>query len=164
MPRLTCVFRHAAAAFAVLAIGGLLLPGSAFAREPETFVARAEGVAVSGFDPVAYFTAGQPTRGEPRFAARYRGALYHFASAANRDAFLADPARYAPQYGGYCAWAIGQGYAARGNPENWRIVDGRLYLNFDRGVQRRWERDIPGNIAAANRNWPTALDTYRGPR
>lgn len=150
----------ALAAFAMTA-----LPASpAFAREAETYIARSVGVALSGYDPVAYFTQGAPTQGSAQFTATYRGATYRFASAANRDAFVANPARFAPAYGGYCAWAISQGYAARGNPEHWRIVDGRLYLNFDRGVQRRWERDIPGHIASANANWPTALDTYRGPR
>ncbi len=137
---------------------------AAFADEPRVFVASATQYAVSGYDPVAYFTVGAPTRGSDQFVATYQGARYRFASAANRDAFLADAARYAPQYGGYCAWAVSQGYVARGRPENWRIVDGRLYLNFDDGVQRRWERDIPGNISRGNANWPTALGDFRGPR
>jgi YHS domain-containing protein len=151
------------AALAVLGLGLAAAP-AALAREPETYIARSAGVAVSGYDPVAYFTVGRPVEGSTQFTATYRGATYRFSSAANRDAFVANPARYAPQYGGYCAWAVSQGYTARGNPNNWRIVDGRLYLNFDSGVQRRWERDIPGFIASANANWPSARDTYRGPR
>ena len=80
-----------------------------------------------------------------------------FASAANRDLFDADPTAYAPQYGGYCAWAAAEGYVASTVPEAWTIHDGRLYLNFSRRMQRRWERDIPGNIARGNANWPAIL-------
>lgn len=147
---------------ATATFGATMAP--AFATEAPVFVARASAYAVSGYDPVAYFTLGRPTPGVDQFTARYQGATYRFASAANRDAFVANPAHYAPQYGGYCAWAVSQGYVARGNPQNWRIVDGRLYLNFDGGVQQRWERDIPGNIRSANANWPTALGRYQGPR
>ncbi len=137
---------------------------AAMADEPAVYVARVSTYAVSGYDPVAYFTVGRPTQGLDQFTATYQGVRYRFASAANRDAFVANPARYAPAYGGYCAWAVSEGYVARGNPQNWRIVNGRLYLNFDAGVQRRWERDIPANITEANANWPNALERYQGPR
>ncbi|WP_205944512.1 YHS domain-containing (seleno)protein [Pelagibius litoralis] len=112
------------------------------------------GLAIRGFDPVAYFTEGTPVEGKPLFTHRHDGALWQFASAANRDAFAADPERYAPQYGGYCAWAVSQGYTASIDPEAWRIEDGKLYLNYSKSVQRRWERDIPGNIVKADSNWP----------
>ncbi|WP_237217407.1 YHS domain-containing (seleno)protein [Falsiroseomonas oryziterrae] len=115
------------------------------------------GLALRGFDPVAYFAAGAPVRGEQRFEVEWGGARWRFASAANRDRFLADPARHAPAYGGYCAWAVAQGYTAPGDPRHWRIEGGRLYLNFDAAVHRRWLRDIPGFIAAADRNWPGVL-------
>jgi YHS domain-containing protein len=151
-------------ALAIAAATAPLAAAPSFADEAPVYVARSTAYAVSGYDPVAYFTVGRPTQGNDQFVATYQGVRYRFASAANRDAFVANPARYAPQYGGYCAWAVSQGYVARGNPQNWRIVDGRLYLNFDAGVQRRWERDIPGFIASANRNWPSALGRYQGPR
>lgn len=115
-------------------------------------------LAVNGHDPVAYFTDGRPVEGSSSFESRYQGAVWRFASAANKAAFDADPVKYAPQYGGYCAWAVSQGYTAKGDPANWRIVDGRLYLNYDASVQRMWAKDIPANIAAADRNWPKVLE------
>ena len=83
---------------------------------------------------------------------------WRFASAENRDLFLANPDAYSPQYGGYCAWAAAQGYTAPGNPKNWSVVDGKLYLNYNDKVQRDWEQDIPGFIAKADANWPAVLD------
>lgn len=113
-----------------------------------------DGVAIRGYDPVAYFTQGQPVPGTAAHAAEWNGVTWHFASADNRAAFLADPDAFAPQYGGYCAWAVAEGYTAPIDPRAWRIVDGRLYLNFSPRIQRRWERDIPGFIARADANWP----------
>ena len=112
------------------------------------------GVAVKGYDPVAYFTQTAAVRGDASIAADYDGATYRFASAGNRDAFLADPARFVPQYGGFCAYAVANGYTAAIDPEAFTIHDGRLYLNLSKGVRRRWERDIPGNIAKGDANWP----------
>ncbi len=114
-------------------------------------------VAVSGYDPVAYFTDNRPVRGTTQFRTTYQGYEYRFASAEHLAAFQANPTRYLPQYGGYCAWAIAQGYTASGNPNNWRIVDGKLYLNYNDEIQQRWERDIPGFIRSANGNWPSVL-------
>ena len=114
----------------------------------------AAGLALRGFDPVAYFRAGTPVRGRPDLAASHDGATYRFASAENRDAFLAAPARYLPQYGGFCAWAVAQGDKADGDPEVFRVVGDRLYLNYDRAIGRRWESDVPGNVAKADALWP----------
>lgn len=116
-----------------------------------------DGIAVDGTDVIAYFTEGRPVTGNAAHSVNWMGADWHFASAANRDAFAADPDAYAPQYGGYCAWAVAQGYTASTVPEAWKIVDGKLYLNFSRRIQRRWEGDIPGHIAAGDRNWPGVL-------
>jgi len=138
-----------AAALALLPAAAALLPRAG----AETLFTH-EGVAIRGTDPVAYFTEGRPTPGSPDFAAEWGGATWHFASGVNRSRFLADPEAYAPQYGGFCAWAVSQGYTAPIDPEAWRIVDGRLYLNYDRSIQRRWEADIPGHIARADANWP----------
>lgn len=112
------------------------------------------GVAIRGTDPVAYFTEGRPVEGSSEFSAEWNGATWYFASAANRDTFLATPEAYAPQYGGFCAWAVAQGSTASTVPEAWQIVDGKLYLNYSLDVQKQWEGDIPGNIAKADRNWP----------
>jgi hypothetical protein len=131
---------------------GLAVAPSPARAVPAVFAV--DGLALGGHDPVAYWTEGAPRRGEAGFAATWNGATWHFASARNRDLFLADPARHAPQYGGHCAWAAAQGYTAPADPLQWRIVDGRLFVNFDAAVQRRWLRDIPGFIAAADRNWP----------
>lgn len=114
-------------------------------------------VAVGGYDPVAYFTQGHPVRGVAQFKTTHQGYEYRFASAANLAAFRASPARYLPQYGGYCAWAVAQGYTAPGDPRAWRIVDGRLYLNYNAEIQQRWETDIQGNVSRANGHWPSVL-------
>lgn len=128
-----------------------------FASAARAGVYSEDGVALGGSDPVAYFTEGKPAAGSGDFRYDHDGTTWHFVSAANRDAFAADPEKYAPQYGGFCAWAVSQGYTAKTDPDAWRIVDGKLYLNYNRSVQRRWEGDIPGNIAKADANWP-ALD------
>jgi len=116
-----------------------------------------DGIAIDGTDPLSYFREGRPIAGSADITHDWNGATWRFASAANRDAFAADPAAYAPQYGGYCAWAVSEGYTASTIQEAWKIVDGKLYLNFNRRIQRRWERDIPARIAAADANWPGVL-------
>ena len=119
--------------------------------------AKADTLAVSGFDVVSYFTGdGVPVEGSEEFTVRYQGFDYRFASAENADTFIADPAKYAPAYGGYCAWAIGANDAlAPGDPNVYKIVDGTLYLNFNEDVSERWNKDIPGFIASADINYPT---------
>jgi YHS domain-containing protein len=112
------------------------------------------GLALDGYDPVAYFTDGRAVRGDAAIARTHEGATYHFASTANRDAFAKDPARYLPQFGGFCAWAVSRGYTAPTDPEAWRVVDGKLYLNYSRSVQKMWEGDVPGNIRKGDANWP----------
>ncbi|MEL6683149.1 MAG: YHS domain-containing (seleno)protein [Pseudomonadota bacterium] len=116
-----------------------------------------DGIAVDGTDVIGYFTEGAPIAGRADITHDYMGATWRFASEENRDLFAADPEKYAPQYGGYCAFAVSQGYTASTIPEAWKIVDDKLYLNFSRRVQRRWERDIPGHIASADANWPSVL-------
>jgi hypothetical protein len=128
---------------------------NAMAATPEVYAEG--GIAVDGTDVVAYFIEGAPVAGDAAITHEHMGATWRFSSEANRDAFIADPAAYAPQYGGYCAYAVSQGYTASTVPEAWTIVDDKLYLNYSSGVKRRWERDIPGHIAAADANWPTVL-------
>lgn len=133
-----------------------LLATAALALDPvnETLFG---GLAVEGYDTVAYFTAGLPVAGKREFEYRWQGATWRFASAEHRDLFAADPAKYAPRYGGYCAYAVARGYTAEIDPEAWKIVDGRLYLNYDRDVQRLWEADVAGHVRAADANWPRLL-------
>ena len=104
------------------------------------------GVAIEGADPVAYFTEGKAVEGSDDFAHEWMGATWRFVSAANRDRFAAEPDRYAPQYGGYCAWAVSQGYTAKIDPEAWTIVDGRLYLNYSKEVRTQWSADIHSRV------------------
>lgn len=113
--------------------------------------------AIRGYDPVAYFVTGAPQRGRDDLRLDWNGATWHFANAENLAAFRADPERYAPQYGGYCAWAVANGYTASIDPDAWAIVDDRLFLNYSKGVQRQWQEDVPGNIARGDRNWPQVL-------
>jgi YHS domain-containing protein len=142
----------------VLAVmAALAAPNSAWAKDAPIYTALFSKVAVSGYDPVAYFTENKPVKGDPKFSFDYMGAKWQFSSAENRDKFAAAPQSFAPQYGGYCAWAVSQGYTASGDPMFWKIVQGKLYLNFDAAVQKKWETDIPGFIQKANTNWPAAL-------
>lgn len=115
------------------------------------------GLAIDGYDPVAYFLDGRPVAGRKEFSFEWRGATWRFASAAHRDLFASRPEAYAPQYGGYCAWAVSQGYTAGIDPAAWTIHDGKLYLNYDLDVQERWRRDVPGHVAKGDVNWPKLL-------
>jgi YHS domain-containing protein len=146
-----------AAALAVS--GGALLPvAPAQAADDLIYTGVFSNTAVGGYDTVAYHTVGEPVRGSRDFSTQWSGAEWRFSSQENLDLFLADPAGYAPQYGGYCAWAMAEGYTAKGDPEFWRIVDGKLYLNFNQEIQDRWETDIPGFITAADANYPAILN------
>ena len=127
------------------------------ATKPSVNVSRGQ-LALRGHDAVAYRTEGRPVAGIAEFEHRWNGAVWRFATAANRDAFAKDPARYAPEFGGYCAYAVSRGYTADADPAAWRVVDGRLYLNYSKRVQAQWEQDIQGNIAKGRANWPAVLD------
>ena len=143
---------------AVFGLGAsLAFSGAAHAgTKPAVFTEILQPAAVGGYDLTSYF-AGAPVRGSAQFAATHNGATYWFANAANRTRFQANPNAFLPQYGGYCAWAVAQNKTAPGRPQFWRVVDGKLYLNYDQGVQTRWNRDIPGFITRANANWPRVL-------
>ncbi len=121
----------------------------------------ASGVALKGYDPVAYFTRSAPTPGNPAIVATHDDATYRFATQENRRLFQANPAKYLPVYGGFCAYGVAQGYKVKIEPEAWRIVDGRLYLNYDLSIREKWAMDIPGYVGAANKNWPGLLGQPR---
>jgi YHS domain-containing protein len=143
-------------AAAGLAVASLSACANAAGPAPE-ISAEADGLAARGYDVTAYFTAGKPVRGNTAFATRYKGATWRFASAEAKAKFLADPAAYAPQFGGYCAWAVSQGYIAPGDPQQWKIVDGKLYLNFNAQAKQLWEADQAAAIERGQANWPTVL-------
>lgn len=113
--------------------------------------------AVGGYDTVAYFTEGKPVKGKKAFSTRYKGADWFFSNEENLNAFQQAPEKYAPQYGGYCAWAIGHNKFAKGDPQHWSIEDGKLYLNYDASVKKQWLDDKQNLITEADKNWPTLI-------
>ena len=117
-----------------------------------------KGVALDAQDVVAYFTQSKLVMGVSQFKHNWGGTTWMFASAANRDMFANNPEKYAPQYGGYCAQATSEGNLVVTQPDAWKIVNGKLYLNYDKTVQAQWMGDIPGHIASANKNWPAILN------
>lgn len=135
----------------------LLMSVPAFAGKAEIFTGLVEGVGAGGYDAVSYFT-GTPVEGSKEFSTNWKGAEWRFASAANRDAFTASPEKYAPQYGGYCAFALSKGALAKGEPTAWTVNEGKLYLNYSEAVRENWRTDIPGNVTKADGNWPKVLE------
>jgi YHS domain-containing protein len=135
-----------------------IFPSAAFAKKPAVFTGIVSGVGAGGYDVVSYFTVGAPKKGDAKFAASYNGAKWYFSSAENMKLFQASPAKYAPQFGGYCAYAVANGVTAKGDPKLWKVVNGKLYLNLNKTAQSRWNEDVPGNIASGNSNWPKVLN------
>lgn len=125
------------------------------ASKPAVFATN--GVAINGYDPVAYITQKKPVSGKDAYSYRWKGVTWRFASAANRDAFKANPSKYAPQFGGYCAYAVSNGYTAPTDPTAWSVVDGKLYLNFSVGVRQRWNQNRAERIKDGDKNWPGVL-------
>lgn len=116
------------------------------------------GLALKGYDAVAYFVEGRPTKGDKQYSAALDDAVYYFASAENRERFLRDPQRYRPAYGGYCAYGVTLRIKVTGDPIAWKIVDGVLYINSSLDSRAEWSKDIPGYIHKADRIWPSIRD------
>ncbi len=144
------MLRRFISAFAAILAAGLIA-GPAFAGGAVNKTLF--GTALDGYDAVAYHTLDRPVEGSRQFSYKWRGAAWRFVSAKHRDLFAADPERYAPAYGGYCAYGMAQGAKVDIDPSAWRIVDGTLYLNVNKDVQRTWAQDIPGYITRADRHW-----------
>lgn len=123
------------------------------AQKSEIFVK--DSVAVRGYDVVAYFTQSAPVKGNPAFVHVWRGGKWYFANRENREAFKAAPEKFAPQYGGYCAYGTADGHKAPTDPEAWTVSDGKLYLNYSKKVMDTWRKDQTGFIDKADKNWPT---------
>ena len=134
----------------------ILSAAASAATKPAVNTSRGD-LALRGYDAVAYHTDGKPVSGSTTFEYRWNNAVWRFASAEHRDQFMKEPERYAPQFGGYCAYAVSQGHTADGDPNAWRGVDGRLYLIYSAQVKKLWEQDVPGNIAKGQQNWPAVL-------
>lgn len=144
--------------FVSLGIGGALtLRGQA----PDPSYNQSRGVALKGYDVVAYFTEQRAVPGQPAHSHTWSGVRWQFKDAANREAFAKDPARYAPEFGGYCAYGVSRGYAVDIDPEAFAVVDGRLYLNYSKRVQRTWNQDRPGYIEKARGQWPKVLSDLK---
>jgi YHS domain-containing protein len=126
----------------------LLAPMSMAGSSPNS-----DKVAIKGYDTVAYFTKGQPTKGNSEFVFTWNGARWQFASAAHRDMFASNPERYAPQFGQFCSMGLALGKRAIADPEVWKIVDGKLYLYFSRGARDKFQQDTPKNLKKAKTNW-----------
>jgi hypothetical protein len=137
-----------------------LLPALALARAAraaEPLVFAPGGIALGGTDPVGYFAEGRPVAGSAAEALMWRGAVWHFASDRSRTAFEMNPKAYAPRFGGYCAWAMAQGFLSATVPEAWTIHEDRLYLCTSLEIRSRWQQDVSGFIARAEANWPAVL-------
>ncbi len=132
-----------------------LLAGPSMAAQPEIFATNS--VAINGYDPVGYFAQSKPIKGTAALNSVYNGATWHFASAENKASFDAEPAKFAPQFGGYCAYAVSKGYTAPTDPNAWTVHDGKLYLNYSLRARDLWSEDIPGNITKGEGNWPAVL-------
>lgn len=147
------------AEFAVVCLALLMLLALPAAAAEKTLVnTDRSGLALKGYDPVAYFTDGKPVKGDAAFVSTYGGARYQFSSAEHKAAFDANPAKYAPAFGGFCAYAASQGHTAPISTDAWQIQDNRLILNYSRDVQGLFNQDRSGNLKKADANWPKLVE------
>ncbi len=140
----------------LLVIIGLALP--AFAQTKPLLNLDKTGVAIQGYDPVAFFTDNKPVKGKPEFSDRHDGALYYFTSKEHRELFNGDPAKYEPVFGGYCAYGVSRGKLVEIDVSAFQIVNGRLLLQYSKGVRDDFNKDTKGNLAKAEANWPGLVE------
>lgn len=146
-------------AAAAISLGVIAAVSPALAAKPAIYLKKGEAVAVGGYDLTSYQTgAGIPVKGAAQFAIAHNGATYHFANAQNAAAFKANPAKYLPAYGGYCAYALARNQLAAGDPLLYDVVNGRLFLNFSKGTQKTWRKDPATEIRKGDANWPAVLN------
>ena len=134
----------------------VVIASSLFAQKSEVF--KPSDQAIRGYDPVAYFTAGKPVKGDKTFSLHWKDADWYFSSKENLNSFAKSPEKYAPQYGGYCAYGMSEGHKAPTDPDAWTIIDGKLYLNYSTDVRTKWRENEKERIDKANRNWPQLKD------
>ncbi len=113
--------------------------------------------AIEKYDAVAYFTLKKPVKGNDQYKTSYKEASWYFMNKENLDLFIANPEKYAPKYGGYCAWAVAQGDTANGNPKNWTVYKNKLYLNYNDSIQNKWLKKIDEFIIKADKKWPGVI-------
>jgi len=138
--------------FALLFIGA----APAYADKASIYTSWQDNLAVSGYDTVSFFS-GKPREGKKELSLVHQGAEWRFSTRGNLELFKTNPTAFMPQYGGYCSWAAAKGKLAKGSPKHWRVEDGKLYINFNARIKRRWEKDIPGFIEMADTKWPSLL-------
>lgn len=128
-----------------------------FAYSQKSPVYQTENGAIKGYDPVSYFKNGEPLKGSANFSTEWKDATWYFSSTENLETFKANPDKYAPQYGGYCSYAVAKGYTAKVDPTSWKIIDGKLYLSYNQSIKKNWENYQEKYIKDANVNWPEVL-------
>lgn len=136
----------------------MMLSGAAWSEEDPVYTTYFSSAAAEGYDVTAYFSEAKPVKGEEAFKMEYMGADWYFANQENLDKFTQSPQKYAPQYGGYCAYAVSQGSTARGDPLLWTIHEDKLYLNYNNEISDRWRGDKEQFIVKADKHWPTVLN------
>ena len=139
-------------------LAAMTLSTAAWAKEDPIYTSYFSSAAAGGYDVVAYFTEARPVEGKKAFTTKYKDADWSFASQENLDKFTANPEMYAPQYGGYCAWAVSQGGTASGDPLLWTVHNDKLYLNYDKQINDRWSADKDRLIVDGDKNWPSVLN------
>ena len=149
------MMRHARA----LALSSALVAFAWWAEAGEVHETR--GIGIKGHDPVAYFDQGRAVAGKPELSVEHGEVTYRFATPEHREAFRADPAKYLPQYGGFCAFGVAGGYKADIDPEAFSLVDGKLYLNYSKSIRTNWLGDVPGYIGKADGKWPEVAKTEK---
>ncbi len=162
--RKACSLANRVLRLGLVAYFAMMLFGSVFAAQAQQvnttqgLTAAGAPLAIHGYDPVAYFTENRARIGKAAFSVAYQGAAYRFVSQANKETFEKDPERFVPQYGGFCAFGVAVGAKFDGDPLLFRIVDNKLYLNLSPDIQAKWQQDIKGNIAKADKNWESIRD------
>lgn len=136
----------------------LVLASPAFAQNKTLLNLDKTGIAIQGYDPVAFFTDGKPVPGKPEFVVKHDGAIYQFASKEHRDLFKAAPAKYEPAFGGYCAYGVSRNKLVEIDVEAFQIVDGKLLLQYSKGVRKDFNKDTEGNLGKAKANWPGLVE------
>ncbi len=142
----------------IAGISIFLLTTATYAAEDKIYTSFLSSAGAGGYDVVAYFTEGNPVKGNDKFSAEYENADWYFASKTNFEKFKDNPEKYIPQYGGYCPWAVAQGDTASGDPLQWTVVNDKLYLNYDAEIQKKWTTDRTNLIVLGDMNWPTVLN------
>lgn len=140
----------------IVSLALLIVSQVSMAVDP-VFTARFSDLAIRGYDTVAYFVENKAVKGSKEFEAEHNGAIWRFSSAENKALFEGDPEKYAPQFGGYCAYAVSQGYTASIQPDQFTVLDGKLYLNYNKSINKKWLGNRDQFIVDANKNWPTIL-------